>query len=585
MTKKKTLKLIYIGLGLCLTLALGIAAGYGSRQWAFTEDGRFEKFADRLFENEVTSNTLNLHYTLAHPEEYGITDYAISLGTISASPSSERPKEIEQRLQSLQKFNYKKLSTKNKIALDMLLLYFTTEKPSEKFYYLEEPLGETLGIQAQLPVLLAEYTFYDKQDITDYLKLLKTIDAYFGEILAFEQAKAQQGLFMSNASLEGIIAQCQEFIADPQDNFLEEVFQDKLQDFSQNTEKLSPKEIRSLQEAHTQILKKHVLPAYESLAQGLEALKGSGQNENGLRHLPNGRSYYQYLLRSEVGVYTTVDAIEKQLYNQLMDDYREMGTLLKESPSLISSVYDNDFTLKSPESALQFLEAAYVEDFPVLKNTEYQVKYVHPSLSEFLSPAFYLTPPMDVLSPNTIYINPASQTSDLELFATLSHEGFPGHLYQSLYFQQGNPHPIRSIMGFGGYIEGWATYIESYGYGYAPVDANLARLLWLNRSVNLCIYSMLDVGIHYYGWSLDNAAQYLKPFGITDAKTVQEIFQSVVEAPANYLRYYLGSLNFTQLRKKMQEKEGNDFDIRKFHKQVLEIGPVQFPVLHKHLGL
>lgn len=301
--------------------------------------------------------------------------------------------------------------------------------------------------------------------------------------------------------------------------------------------------------------------------------------------MPNGRSYYQYLLRSEVGVYTTVDAIEKLLYNQLMDDYREMGALLKKSPSLISSVYQNDFTLKSPESALQFLETAYAKDFPALENTEYQVKYVHPSLSEFLSPAFYLTPPMDVLSPNTIYINPASQTSDLELFATLSHEGFPGHLYQSMYFQQGEPLAIRCIMGFGGYIEGWATYIESYGYGYAPVDADLARLLWLNRSVNLCIYSMLDVGIHYYGWSLDNAAQYLKPFGITDEKTVQEIFQSVVEAPANYLRYYLGCLNFTQLRKKMQEKEGTDFDIRKFHKQVLEIGPVQFPVLQKHLGL
>lgn len=585
MTKKRTLKLVYIGLGLCLALTLGIAAGYGSRRWAFTENGRFVKFADRLFQNEVASNTLNLHYTLAHPEEYGITDYAISLGTMSASPNPERSEEIEQCLQTLQNFNYKKLSTENQIALDMLLLYFTTEKSSGKFYYLEEPLGETLGIQAQLPVLLAEYTFYDKQDIADYLKLLKTIDAYFGEILAFEQAKAQQDLFMSDASLEGIIAQCQEFIADPQDNFLEEVFQDKLKDFSQNTEKLSQKEIRSFQKAHSQIMKKHVLPAYESLAQGLKALKGSGQNKGGLRHLPNGRSYYQYLLRSEVGVYTTVDAIEKLLYNQLMDDYREMGALLKKSPSLISSVYQNDFTLKSPESALQFLETAYAKDFPALKNTEYQVKYVHPSLSEFLSPAFYLTPPMDVLSPNTIYINPASQTSDLELFATLSHEGFPGHLYQSLYFQQGEPHAIRCIMGFGGYIEGWATYIESYGYGYAPVDADLARLLWLNRSVNLCIYSMLDVGIHYYGWSLDNAAQYLKPFGITDEKTVQEIFQSVVEAPANYLRYYLGCLNFTQLRKKMQEKEGTDFDIRKFHKQVLEIGPVQFPVLQKHLGL
>lgn len=585
MEKRKILKFVYIGLALSFLLALGILAGYGSKHWAFSENGRFVKFADNLFLEEVVSNTLNLHYTLAHPEEYGITDYAISLGTMSDAPNPEHYEEIEQCLQELQKFDYKKLSSENQITLDMLLLYFTTAKSSEKFYYLNEPLNETLGIQAQLPVLLAEYTFYDKQDIIDYLKLLKTIDVYFDQILAFEQAKAKQGLLMSDVSLEGIIAQCREFIADPQNNFLAEVFQDKLREFSQSVEKLSQKEIQDYQAAHQQIMEKHVFPAYGTLAQGLEALKGMGRNENGLRHYPGGRSYYQYLLQSEVGVYTTVDAIEKQLYDQLMADYREMGAMLKKSPSLITAVYQNDFTLESPQDALKFLEKTYVKDFPALDEAKYQVKYVHPSLSEFLSPAFYLTPPMDVLSPNAIYINQASQTSDLELFATLSHEGFPGHLYQSLYFQQCKPHAIRSIMGFGGYIEGWATYIESYGYQYAPVDADLSRLLWLNRSVNLCIYSLLDVGIHYYGWSLDNAAQYLKPFGITDDKIVREIFQSVVEAPANYLRYYLGSLNFTQLREKMQEEQGSEFDIREFHRRTLEIGPVQFPVLKKHLGL
>lgn len=585
MEKKKVFKPVYVVPGLCLLLVLGILLGYGSQHWSFSENGRFEKFADDLFLREAASSTLNLHYTLAHPEEYGITEYAISLGTMSAEPEPKRYEVMEQYLKKLKKFNYKKLSSENQITLDMLLLYFTTEKSSEKFYYLEEPLGEMLGIQAQLPVLLAEYTFYDRQDISDYLKLLETIDTYFAEILAFEQAKAQQGLFMSDHSLEGIVSQCREFIKDPQNNFLSEVFQDKLEDFAEETGELSQEEIQDCLSAHQKILEKHVFPAYETLSQGLEALKGAGQNENGLRHYPNGRAYYQYLLQSEVGVYTTVDAIEKQLYKQLMADYQELGELLKKSPSLIASVYDNDFTLESPQEALETLEAAYPKDFPSLPEPEYQVKYVHPSLAEFLSPAFYLTPPLDTLSPNTIYINPASRTSDLELFATLAHEGFPGHLYQSLYFQQGNPHAVRSIISFGGYIEGWATYIESYGYRYAPADSDLTRLLWLNRSVNLCIYSLLDVGVHYYGWSLENAAQYLKPFGIADRESVQEIFQSVVEAPANYLRYYLGSLNFSQLKKEMQEREGEQFNLREFHRQVLEIGPVQFPVLKKHLGL
>lgn len=585
MKKKKTLKFIAIALGLCLVLALGVLAGYGQKHWAFTENGRFVKFADDLFLGEVAANTLNLHYTLAHPEEYGITDYAISLGAMSAAPDAGQYEKMEECINTLKKFEYKKLSSENQVTLDMLLLYFTTERTSRKFYYLDEPLGETLGIQAQLPVLLAEYTFYDRQDIADYLRLLGTIDSYFKDILEFEKAKVQQGLFMGERSLEGIISQCREFIADPHNNFLSEVFRDKLEEFSRDKEKLSLEEIQNFQTAHQQMMEKHVIPAYEMLIQGLEAMRGAGQNENGLRHYENGRSYYQYLLRSDVGVYTTVGAIEKQLYDQLMADYRELGDLLKKDPSLITSVYHNDFELDSPQAALQTLEKAYTQHFPALAETSYQVKYVHPSLSAFLSPAFYLNPPKDTLSPNTIYINKASQASDLELFATLAHEGFPGHLYQSLYFQKSDPHAIRSIMGFGGYIEGWATYIEPYGYRYAPVDADLTRLLWLNRSVNLCIYSLLDVGVHYYGWTLSNAAQYLRPFGITDEKIIEEIFQSVVEAPANYLRYYLGSLNFKQLRQEMQEKEGEKFDIRRFHERVLKIGPVQFPVLRKHLGL
>lgn len=584
MREKKGLKTAAIALGLCVLFALGLLAGYGSRHWAFSENGRFIKFTDELFLGEVASNTLNLHYTLAHPEEYGITDYAISLGAMSDLPDPKQHKKTEEYIETLQGFDYKKLSSENQVTLDMLLLYFTTEEPSEKFYYLKEPLGETLGIQAQLPVLLAEYTFYDKQDITDYLKLLGTIDAYFEDILDFEKAKAEKGLFMSDRSLEGIISQCREFIADPQDNFLLEVFQDKLTEFSQEKEKLSPEEMGYLQAADQKMIKEHVIPAYEMLIQGLEALRGSGQNENGLRYYENGRSYYQYLLRSQVGVYTTVEAIEKQLYGQLMADHRELGELLKKDPSLISSVFHNDFTLGSPQAALKTLEASYVQHFPALSGIDYQIKYVHPSLSAFLSPAFYLTPPRDTLSPNTIYINQASQSSDLELFATLSHEGFPGHLYQALFFQKTRPHAIRSLMSFGGYIEGWATYIEPYGYQYAPVDPALSRVLWLNRSVNLCIYSLLDVGVHYYGWTLSNAAQYLRPFGITDDQIVQEIFQAVVEAPANYLRYYLGSLNFMELREEQQEKEGDAFDIRRFHQQVLTIGPVQFPVLKKHLA-
>ena len=211
-------------------------------------------------------------------------------------------------------------------------------------------------------------------------------------------------------------------------------------------------------------------------------------------------------------------------------------------------------------------------------------------MEEFLSPAFYLTPPLDTKTPNTIYINHGRSISNLELFTTLSHEGFPGHLYQTVYFGRQNPSHIRYLIDSSGYVEGWATYVESYAYGYAAdslscqSSSDFAQLSWLNRSVNLCIYSLLDVGIHYRGWTSSQAGRFLGAFGIRDASVVAEIYRYITETPANYLKYYVGYLNFLDLKEEQQTLLGKDFDLKKFHQQLLTIGPVQFPVLKKYIG-
>lgn len=229
------------------------------------------------------------------------------------------------------------------------------------------------------------------------------------------------------------------------------------------------------------------------------------------------------------------------------------------------------------------------KDFPALPKTDYTVRYVHRSMQEYLSPAFYLTPPLDTRTPNIIYINPSDQRSNLELFTTLSHEGFPGHLYQTIFFGNTEPSDIRYLITSSGYIEGWATYIESYGYQYASnyLDDNdgsdYVCLTWLNRSINLCIYSLLDIGIHYYGWSQDEAARLLKLFGITNTNAISEIYQYIVETPANYLKYCWGYLCFLDLKTEWQTVLGNNFNPKAFHQYLLEIGPVQFPVLQKYM--
>lgn len=575
---------LFITLLLVLTLFAGLTAGYFSAH-GITENGKFEAFSRKVFQNEVSGSTLTLHYNLAHPEKQGIPRKKASLGTVPTDMKNTYQicSQYEEKLKS---FLYSRLSTENQLTLDSMLLYYHTEKSLGDNYLLQEPLGPSLGIQAQLPVLLAEYAFYEAQDITDYLNLLTTIRPYFQSILKFEKKKSEAGFFMSDTTLDRVLAQCSAFIQNPDNSYMLDIFQKKLLDYG----KLSVSEQNALILTHKSLMKTEVIPAYQELMTGLEALRGTGKNNRGLTYFKGGKAYYLYLLQSQTGSYVPVKQMEKRLSRQLSSEISIAGTMLRKNPELLT-ILNQGITFKKmkPAQMLNALQQKIQADFPALADVTFELRTVHDSMKDYLSPAFYLTPPMDTGTPNVIYINPAASYQELELFTTLAHEGFPGHLYQTVTFQRQNPSGIRNLLCTSGFAEGWATYVEPFAYQYAadyiqdPFATELARISWLNRSINLCMYSLLDIEIHYNGWTQAEAASFLKAFGIEDSTVVSEIYQYILETPGNYLKYYWGYLSLLDLRTSEQNRLGQDFDLKKFHSQVLKIGGVQYPVLEKYI--
>lgn len=550
----------------------------------YTANKNFEKYTDELFLTDIKGNALNLHYTLAAPEKMGITEYPVSLGAFDPSQLATHKILCENRKNTLEHYYPELLSTENQLTREILCLSYDTELHPGNNYLLDEYLSPSLGTQAQLPILLAEYTFRREQDVQDYIKLLSSVDTYFQSILAFEQLKSRYGTFMSDTTLTRIAEQCSAFIAQPEENYLDEIFQEKLQILPG----ISPKKQEAYKKLHTQTLQKQVLPAYQSLIDGLYLLKGTGKNSGGLAGLEGGKAYYEYLLKSSCGLYESVEEIQTRLLGQLQTDMEECRQILQKKPELIYRVTEKQpaFSVQensSPEAILKTLHNKLQKDFPAPPETSYEVKYVHKDLEAYLSPAFYLTPPIDTLTPNDIYINKYARLNGIQLFTTLAHEGFPGHLYQTITFASTQPPKIRHLLNMTGYVEGWATYIETYAYEYADQDPDLSRLQWLNRSLNLCILSLLDTGIHYDGWSQEKSAEFLSGFGITDTAVQQELYQVIVEDPANYPKYYMGCLHFLDLKEKYKEKMGEQFDIREFHQKILEIGPCQFPILEKYV--
>lgn len=586
MKKFLTAKGKYFIAPLLLALGAGAVFFFLSISRKDPENIRFEKYIDQIFQEELKGNTLNLHYTLAYPEDYGIKDYSVSLGTMKPEALKENLEETRVLNKKLKSFDSGQLSEENQIIYDILSLEFSSQLSLGSSYLLAEPLGPNLGIQAQLPILLAEYTLRTSADIKDYFSLLSQIPDYFQSILEFEEEKARRDLFMSDASADRIIRQCQSFMETGEENYLYSMFRQQIEELL--TEKrITQDQADSFIEMQEKLMDQCVFPAYLTLSQGLEDLKGQGKNSGGLAHLEGGKEYYVYLIRSTVGDYRSPEKILQSLFLRLQTDYQKVQELLSSDPQLLSRAYNLTPSDLSPEQMLDYLQHVITDDFPGVEVDSYEVKYVPESMEDFSSPAFYLTPPVDTLTPNTIYINQASQVSPAELFTTLAHEGFPGHLYQTVYFSKQDHHPIRELLSCSGYIEGWATYVEALSYDYASpflhIDQEILDFLCLNRSISLCLYAILDLGIHDQGWNAQTTADTLAVFGITDPDTCQEIFQYIVENPANYLKYYLGYLNFLDLREEVQSTAGSSFSPRDFHKNLLDIGPAPFPVVEKYL--
>lgn len=535
----------------------------------------FRNFTLDLFRQEVASNTINLHYSLQDPNKYGITGMPISLGSYDFHEVATLA-SIENLEAALNKFSRSSLSKENQLTYDILSDYFSKAKTDAHFYLYQEPLSPVTGIHAQLPVLLAEFQLQKKSDVDTYLALLETMPDYFSSLIRLEQQKADAGLFMSDNLVDEVVSQCNAFISMGQENYLLSTFEDRL---SQMTE-LSKKELSYYLSKNQTALSDFVLPSYEYLATSLTALKGSEKNSQGLCALTEGKAYYKHLVSMDTGSGRTISQLKTLIKNQVSSDLLEVQKLLEE----LATTTEPTISLnQSPEGVLQNLEEKISAAFPKGADVTVQVKYVPSALEEYLSPAFYLIPAIDNYSQNTIYINQAYSLDQLDLFTTLAHEGYPGHLYQTTYFSNTNPDPIRTLLGPTGYVEGWATYAEMCSYSLAPLEKPYAALLQKNNSLILGLYASADMGIHYDGWSLNDTIDFFSSYGIEDKTTIEEIYKYIVGDPANYMVYYVGYLEMLELKKEMIAEKGASFSQKEFHKQILEIGPAPFEIIRKYL--
>lgn len=538
---------------------------------------RFDNLCDDFFQEQMEGNSLTLHYTIENPENYDIDPDTISLGNYTSDTSAQK-RWLLKKFYTLQTISKNILTESSRFTYDLLDYCIRTELDGLEFHLLEEPLVPSIGIQSQLPILLAEYSFYSEADVKTYLKLLSCIPDYFDSLLELEEEKCNAGLFMDQESASELIMYCQEFLSEPETHFLTETFQERLDTLQLSSDKNSD---YSAQNRH--LLETYIFPSYKKLEKFLTKHINDGTNENGLYYYPDGTDYYQWLIRSKVGCDRSFEEIEAMLESALKEDASIIAALTRDDPELLEKRQKITLDTSNPAGLTLYLSQRAKHDFPEIPEVSVEIRNVPASMEPHLSPAFYLVPALDRYDENIVYLNNGYLKEGISFFTTLAHESYPGHLYQTVYESTRLLHPVHRLLYFGGYTEGWATYAEQLSYFYAPLSENMAKLLSSARSMTLNLYSHLDLYVHAYGWTEEQCAAYLKKFGITTAASVHDMFLLVKQQPANYLKYYLGYLEICDLCKQAEELWNDDFTLRRFHEFILNYGPAPFSLMEQYL--
>lgn len=566
-------RMLSVGIFLAAVLSIIYAAILSP---AGKSTGSFSEFCTTLFREEMKSNTMNLHFTLKDPKAAGIDSYEITLGSLSGDSPHNQARQLKKLSEELKKYSHRSLKGKDRLTCRLLSDYISRQQNLAAYPYYDEPLTPSGGVTSQLPVLLAEYTFRNTRDIKDYLGLLSQMDTYFLGILDYEQKKADAGLFMSDEACLKVIEGCEVFTEHPDDNFLIDTFSNRINAM----DGLTDTQKNAYLKQHSKVLSDHVIPAYSQIIKGLTMLLGRGHNNWGLCNFPEGKAYYEAVVSADTGCDDSVEDLFSQIAKARREDLTFCQNLLEKNPKLASQSPKPDAALKEENAMLSRLQKEILTDFPAPPQTEVEICHVDPALSEYLAPAFYITAPIDDISHNRIYINDAKNDTDIYYFTTLAHEGYPGHLYQTICTSSYGAPEVRSLLNYPGYTEGWATYTEMQAFYYAGLNPDLASLLQHNQAATLSLYATADIGIHYFGWEKEKNAAFWSEYGVDDTATVKRITDLILEEPGNYLKYYVGYLKFRQMREQLA-LENKSFSVSAFHEAILRTGPSPFSILEE----
>ena len=531
----------------------------------------------------VTSDGYSLHMFVDNPANYQIDHASVkmTLGEFTEEDNVRIQNDSKAFLEKLDAINREELKPETQFSYDVLHDILVDDAPDSDFSYFYEPLTEYTGLHSNMPLSVALFELKNVQDVEDYLALLADMPRYMGQVLAYEQKRAELGMFMTEPALDKILEGCKAIIDAKDTTFLYVTFEegiDKLTD-------LTPDQAKQYKDRNSSLLKNEYINSFQTLYDGLEKLRKSCRSyEEAAKFNEAHKDYFELTMQDGACNSLSVEENLEMLKTELQYLYYDFSQIATKRPD----VYDATIDMSSGnmQQDLDYLQSLIQPLLPVLPEHNLTLTDVPEELQGQFAPAAYVIPAMDDWKDNTIYINTA--TEDPTMLLTLAHEGYPGHMYQYIY-QRSQDHLglMQRAANFSGYAEGWAQFAEFLTVeNQTKYDPELARFYFdYSMMLNAVLPAIISILVNYYGYSEAAVENAVSTFGFDGEKITPLFYNTVIDQPYYFFDYAIGYSQLAQLYRETENELGDKFDMASFLKTYLDLGPGNFDLVREQMDV
>ena len=506
--------------------------------------------------------------------------------------NEERQSEIDS-LNQLYEIDQSKLNEENKLNFKLKEFGLKSNIGLTDFpiYYLR--LNQRGGIQSFYETG-NRLVYNSKDDYFDWLSRLKQFPANIINSLEINKEGLSKGITQPKLITEGVVTQIDAILnSDIEDNPYLKVFLEADESIINIDEK------EQLIEEAKNLIISEINPAYEELNSFLKnEYLSKSRDSIGIGDVPGGKEHYEYLAKYFTTTNLTPDEIHQIGLDEIERIRTEMNEIIKQvnwdgdfnsflnylrtSPRFY---YDNSEDLFNAYLIMsKTIDPLLTKIFKVFPRAPYGVIPIPDESAPFTTTAYYNSPSPG--RPGYFYANlykPESRPK-YEIPVLTVHEAVPGHHFQiSIAQELENVPSFRKYQGITAFVEGWGLYSEELGEFMGIYDDPYDKFGQLTYDMWRAIRLVVDTGMHYKGWSRDEAVNL---FIENSAKSILDINNEVdryIAWPGQALAYKIGQLKILELRNKAERLLGEKYDIKDFHHEVLKRGSLPLDLLEYYI--